>query len=213
MMKTLPSISIFVTSIARAIGRARWPILTVAATYGVSLLVGMGMVQAGSRFALSYRDRLVGQATQQGRVARAVQQGDPLQAAGWDFGGNLVQGAMLKTVMGVGIIMPYPWVAYQGWIGGIVSVRGDHTSRLNDPRSALYYLLTLVLQLVPYSLATGAGVNLGMALLRPPPYYQDQKWLGLLPIEALRDIGRIYALVIPLFLAASLWEFLSPWNI
>ena len=38
------------------------------------------------------------------------------------------------TIMGLAIVMPYPWVAYQGWIGGIVSVRGDHSSRLADLR-------------------------------------------------------------------------------
>lgn len=92
-------------------------------------------------------------------------------------------------------------------------MRGDHSSRLNDPRSAVYYLSTLLLQLVPFSLATGAGVNLGVSLFRPPVYYQSQKWLGPFPREALRDLAWIYALVIPLFLLASLWEFLSHWNI
>jgi hypothetical protein len=27
------------------------------------------------------------------------------------------------------------------------------------------------------------------------------------------DLARIYALVVPLLLIASLWEFFSPWNI
>src|SRR5438093_3502813 len=61
------------------------------------------------------------------------------------------------------------------------SVRSDHTSRLNDPRSAIYYLLTLLLQVMPYSLAVGAGVNVGIALFRPAVYYQDQKWYGFTP--------------------------------
>lgn len=171
------------------------------------------MVQAGNTFALTYRDHLVNQAAHQGPVALAVTQGDNLRAAWWDFAGNLVVGAVPKTISGFGIIFPYPMVAHQGWVGGIVSVRGDHTSRLNDPRSAVYYLLTLLLQVIPYSLAVGAGVNVGVALFRPPLYYQGRKWLGLFPKEALRDVGRIYALVIPLFLVASLWEFLSPWNL
>ena len=55
-------------------------------------------------------------------------------------------------------------VAYQGWVGGIVSVRGDHNSRLNEFRPAFYYLLTLLLQVIPYSLAIGGGVNVGIAL-------------------------------------------------
>ena len=171
------------------------------------------MVHVGNAFALTYRDQLVSQAMQQ-KPAVAADQGDNLQAALWDFSGNLLIGAVPKTVMGLGIIFPYPWVAYQGWVGGIVSVRSDHTSRLDDPRSAAYYLLTLLLQLIlRYSLAVGAGVNVGVALFRPPQYYQGAKWLGLFPKEALLDVGRIYLLVILLFLAASLWEFLSPWNI
>jgi len=212
-MDTLLSISVLIAPVVRAIGRARRSIFTVAGTYGVSLLIGMVMVHAGNTFALTYRDQLVNQATHQGPISLAVTQGDNLRAALWDFAGNLVVGAVPKTISGFGIIFPYPMVAYQGWVGGIVSVRGDHTSRLNDPRSAVYYLLTLLLQVIPYSLAVGAGVNVGVALFRPPPYYQSQKWLGLFPKEAQRDVGRIYALVIPLFLAASLWEFLSPWNL
>ncbi len=64
-----------------------------------------------------------------------------------------------------------------------------------------------MLQLVPYSLAGGVGVNLGLANLRPRPVYQGARWLGL-PREALLDVLRVYLLVVPLFLIASLWEFL-----
>ena len=212
-INTLPAISLLMTNIVRAIGRARYSILTVAASYGLSILIGIVMVHAGNTVALTYGDQLVQQATQQDPAARADNQGNRLRAAVFDFAGNLILGAMPKTISGFAIVLPYPWVVYQGWIGGIVSVRGDHTSRLNDPRSAIYYLLTLLLQVTPYSLAVGSGVNVGVALFRPAAYYQGQKWLSLFPKEALRDLGRIYALVIPLFLVASLWEFLSPWNI
>ena len=211
-MKTLFSISGLITSVARAVGRARSSIFTVAGTYIISILIGMVMAHTGNTLALTYRDQLVNQAVQQ-NPALAASQGDHLQAALWDFSGNLVIGALPQTVMGFGIIFPYPSVAYQGWVGGIVSVRSDHTRRLNDPLSAVYYLLTLFLQVIPYSLAVGAGVNVGVSLFRPPQYYQTEKWLGLFPKEALWDAGRIYLLVIPLFLVASLWEFLSPWNI
>jgi uncharacterized membrane protein SpoIIM required for sporulation len=84
----------------------------------------------------------------------------------------------------------------------------DHTSRLADPGERFYYLLTLILQLIPYSLAGGAGVNLGLAAFRPRPFYQGTKWLGF-PKEAILDVLRIYVLVVPLFLIASLWEFLA----
>jgi len=116
----------------------------------------------------------------------AASRGNNLQAAWRDFGGNLVLGAVPKTISGFAIVFPYPFVVYQGWVGGIVSVRRDHTSRLNNPRSAVYYLLTLLLQVIPYSLAVGAGVNGGVALFRPAPCYQGEKWLGLWPKEVLR---------------------------
>ena len=212
-MNTRLSPANLIGTLVRALGRARYAIFTVAVIYGISILIGIVMVHAGNSLALTYRDQLVRQVTQQNPAALAANQGDNLQAALWDFAGNLVVGAIPKTVSGFAIVFPYPWVAHQGWVGGIVSVRGDHTSRLNDPRSAIYYLLTLVLQVIPYSLAAGAGVNVGMSLFRPAVYYQDEKWLGIFPKEALRDVGRIYVFVIPLFLVASLWEFLSPWNL
>ncbi len=197
---------------ARAIFRARHAIATVAVTYAISVLVGGVMAHSGNSFALSYRDRLVNAAAQVEPISRAALRGDRLRAALLDFAGNLVLGAMPKSVAGFAVAFPYPLVAYQGWIGGIVSVRGDHTSRLNHLRPAVYYLLTLVLQLTAYSLAVGAGVNVGLALLKPPSYYQGTKWFGLFPAESLRDLVRIYLAAIPLFLVASLWEFLSPWN-
>jgi hypothetical protein len=203
----------FIRTVLQAIQRARLSILTVAATYAISLVVGIIMVHSGSAFALRAGENLVSQAAQQDPSARAYRRGDTFQAALWDFGGNLFAGALPKTISGFSVILAYPLVAYQGWIGGIVSVRADHTSRLNDPRSAAYYLLTLFLQLLPYSLAVGAGVNDGVAMLRPRPTYQGPKWLGLVPKEALLDVARIYALAAPLLLIASLWEFLSPWNL
>jgi hypothetical protein len=177
-MKAPTLLSAFASNVFRAIGRARYPILTIAGTYAVSVLVGMVMVHAGSTFALGYRDRLVGQATQQDPAAQAADQGLALEAALRDSSGNLFLGAVPMTVSGFAIVFPYPMVARQGWVGGIVSVRDDHSSRLNDPRSAVYYLLTLLLQLIPYSLAVGAGVNAGIGLLRPPLYYQGENGLA-----------------------------------
>jgi len=115
--------------------------------------------------------------------------------------------------MGMGIFFPYPFVAYQGWIGGIVSVRGNHTSRLNNVRSATYYILTLIMQITAYSLTVGAGVNVGVSMFRPGLEYKGEKWARIFPKEALRDLGRIYVLATPLFFIASIWEFFSPWNI
>jgi len=99
-------------------------------------------------------------------------------------------------------------VAYRGWIGGIVSVDGSHLSRLADAREAAYYLITLILQLIPYSITGGAGVNMGLAYLNPKRYTQGEKWIGI-PAEAIRDVVRIYLVAAPLFLVASLWEFFA----
>ncbi len=192
----------------RALSRARLGILTIALTYGVSVIVGVGMVAFGNKFALNYRDSLVSRADASDLAAISLENGHRLQAALLDFGGNLFLGALPNTVAGLGVILPYPFVFYRGWVGGIVSANSDRTSRLADPAEAFYYLLTLVLQLIPYSLAGGAGVTLGMAYLRPRPIDQGKKWLGL-PREAVLDVLRIYLLVVPLFLAASLWEFLA----
>ncbi len=89
-------------------------------------------------------------------------------------------------------------------------MNGQHISRLRSTHSAAYYLITLLLQLVPYSMAGGAGIRLGWAYYRPSA--QDLalgRWLGL-PLAALRDVAWAYVLIVPLFAVASLWEFLSP---
>ena len=209
----MKSISSFTQMVTRAIVRARLSILTIALTYVAFIVLGIILTHTGNSYALKARDQLVNRAMQQDPAAIANNQGNSLPAALFDFGGNLIIGAVPKTVSGMTVVLAYPFVAYQGWVGGIVSVRADHSSRFNDVRSAVYYLLTLLLQIGAYSLAVGAGVNVGIAMFRPQPYYQGDKWLGIIPKEALRDVGRIYALVIPLFLVASLWEFLSPWNL
>ena len=209
----MKSISRFAQTVVRSGIRARFSILTIALTYIAFIILGIVLTHMGNLFALKSRDQLVSKAMQQDPASIAGNKGDNLQAALIDIGGNLIIGAIPKTVSGMAVIPAYPLVAYQGWIGGIVSVRDDHSSRLDNIRSAEYYLLTLLLQIIAYSLAVGAGVNVGIAMFRPQPYYQGHKWLGIIPKEALRDVGRIYMLVIPIFLIASLWEFLSPWNL
>lgn len=194
-----------------AVSRARTAILSVALTYVLSVAVGMGMVHAGNGLALSYRDKLVARAVRSDPAAIVYRQGNRLRAALLDFGRNLFLGAVPQTVGGLAIALPYPVAAYRGWVGGIVSVDRAHASRLAKRRSAAYYVLVLVLQLVPYSLAGGAGVNLGLTYLRSRSHDRREKWLGL-PKEAVQDVLQIYLLVVPLFLIASLWEFLSPWN-
>jgi hypothetical protein len=191
--------------IIRALSRARFGILTIALTYILSIAIGALMVHTGIGFAIAYRDNLVARADADDPSLIALRAGNRLKAALWDFGRNLFAGAA-NTGGGMGIVFPYPFVAYRGWVGGIVSIDDNHTSRLSDPHEAAYYLLTLLLQLIPYSLAGGVGVNLGIASFRPRPFYQGEKWYGL-PKEAIWDVFRVYALVVPLFLVAALWEF------
>ena len=195
----------------RAVSRARLPIITIAATYLLTVIVGIGMAHAGNEFALSYRDNLVANAHRSDPASVAYRDDRPIEAAVWDFGRNLLLGAVPDTIAGVSVVAPYPLAASRGWVGGIVSVDADHSSRFSDPFEAAYYASVIVLQLIPYSLAGGAGVNMGLGYFRPRPYYQGPRWMGI-PREAIWDAARVYVFVVPLFLVASLWEFLSPWN-
>jgi hypothetical protein len=198
--------------VIRAVKRARLSIITIAAAYAVSALVGGIMVHGQNRFALAYRDKIVGAASK-GAIVQASNAGDEIRAALWDATGNLCLSTLPKAIAGMSVVLPYPWVMYQGWIGGIVSVRGDHTSRLNNWRSATYYLVTMLLQIAAFSLGVGAGVNVGVSMFRPAPYYEGVKWAGLFPKESIIDAVRIFVIVIPLCYIGSFWEFLSPWNI
>jgi uncharacterized membrane protein SpoIIM required for sporulation len=188
----------------RALRRAGLPILAVALTYVLSVITGMVMVHTGNEWAIARSDQIVSRA-QSSPTLIALGQNNRLRAAVLDFGGNLT-GAMSDTVEGLGVVFPFPIIAYRGWVGGIVSIDSSHVSRLADPKEAAYYLITLTLQLIPYVLAGAAGVNLGLALFRPRNFYQGEKWLGI-PMEAIRDVLRIYLMVVPLFMLASLWEF------
>ncbi len=166
------------------------------------------MVHLHFQFALDTRDKIVNQAYNGSNTTiNALQNGNRVQAALLDFAGNLFLGAIPNTVGGLGIFIPYPIVVYRGWVGGIVSVDGNHISRFSQTNEAIYYLVTLLLQVVPYSLAGGAGVKLGIEFYKSQSNKPVAKWLGI-PRTALLDVFRIYLLIIPLFLAASLWEFL-----
>jgi hypothetical protein len=199
-------------NILRALSRARFQILTVGLVYLLTVLSGALMVHRSSRLALDYRDKLVSKAHGNDRASIAYAKGKKLEAALWDFGQNLALGAVPQTVTGLTVVSPYAFAAYRGWIGGIVSVDGQHHSRLRELKGAAYYILTLILQLIPYSLAGGIGVKLGLSYFRADPAYRDSRKVMGYPVEALKDVARIYALVVPLFLVASLWEFLSAWN-
>jgi hypothetical protein len=188
-----------------AIGRARLAILTIAATYALSLALGIAMVSTGNTFALERRDAIVGGA-QSSDILVANRAGDHVRAALLDFASNLVLGGVPSTLLGIGVVGSYPIVAYRGWVGGIVSVDSQHQSRLADAGQAAYYLVTLLLQLIPYSIAGGMGVQLGMGAWSALRGSRQDTWLGL-PKDRLRDVALAYIVITPLFLIASVWEF------
>jgi len=188
------------TEITAALGRARLSIMLAAVTYLSAVLIGAGLATAGNPTALAQRDAIVAGA-QTGSVLTAMNRGDLTRAALLDFGSNLFLGAMPTTLAGLGVVFPFPIAAYRGWVGGIVSVDGRHVSRLVDPASALYYLVTMLLQLTGYVLSMAAGLHVGLALWR-----HRTRWR--VPTAELRDLAWIYALVVTAFLLGSLWEFL-----
>ena len=190
-----------------AIRRARISILTVAATYVISVAAGIAMVGTGNTFALERRDEVVRDA-QSSEITVANRGGDHIRAALLDFVANLALGGVTSTVFGLAVVGSYPIVAYRGWIGGIVSVDASHKSRLADPVSATYYLVTLVLQLIPSSIAGGMGVYVGVDAWRALRKQRADTWLGFSK-GRLRDVALAYIVAIPLFLIASLWEFLA----
>jgi hypothetical protein len=164
------------------------------------------MVGTGNAFALERRDEVVS-AAQSSEINLADRGGDRIRAALLDFAANLMLGGVTSTVFGLAVVGSYPIVAYRGWIGGIVSVDAHHESRLADPGRATYYLVTLVLQLIPYSIAGGMGVYVGVDAWRALRRPRSDRWLGFSK-DRLRDVALAYVVVIPLFLIASLWEFL-----
>jgi hypothetical protein len=179
-------------------------------TYGLSVFAGLVMVHSGNRFALDFRDNLVGKAQRESVTLQQFQRGNRVAAAGLDAAGNAVAGL---SSMFAGYFVPagYGVAAHRGWIGGVVSVDAAHRSRLATRYGAFYYFVTLLLQLIPYSLAGGAGVNIGIAAFASENRtgYQGPRipWLRI-PYEAIRDAGWVYLISVPLFAIASLFEFM-----
>jgi hypothetical protein len=206
-MRNLPGL------IYLSIKRCRICILSVFLIYCISCFIGILMVHNGNNYALSYRDKIVGDAVKSDRAMANAQKGNNFSAALIDFSNNLFLGAIPQTLMGFSIVIPYISVSKQGWVGGIVSVDHNHKSRFTGFKPAFYYFLVLLLQLIPYSLAIGAGVKCGIDFYKNNIIhgwairkYRIQK-------TSLIDLGYIYVLVVPLFFIASCFEFMSKWNI
>ena len=178
--------------------------------YTVSIGSGGAMVHAGNQFALGYRDSLVARAHRADPSAKADDSGSHGAAALLDFSRNLVLAAIPETVGGLIIVMPIGLGAYRGWVGGIVSVDHHHRSRLATWRPAVYYVVTMLLQVAGFVLAAGAGLHLGFSFFRREGPFVGPAWFRM-PRLALMDVVWIYALVVPIFAIGSAWEFLSPW--
>ncbi|MHB8337887.1 MAG: hypothetical protein ACYDEE_10770 [Ignavibacteriaceae bacterium] len=171
------------------------------------------MVHVGNDFALSQRDKIVGDAIHKDKAAINYQKGNNLKAALYDFSGNLFYGAIPQTVIGLSVVSPYFTVSYQGWVGGIVSVDNSHQSRLNKIKSTFYYFIVLLLQFIPYSLTIGAGVKLGVEVYKQNTEVSWKFWKYRIRKNNFLDVRDIYLISIPLFFIASIFEFLSSWNI
>jgi Stage II sporulation protein M len=194
--------------ISEALRRARAPIAILALVSVSSLVVGGVLATSGNSFALEQRDAVVG-AAQSSYITSAYNQGDRAKAALLDAAGN-VEVALIASVTGLAVVGPLPIAAYRGWIGGIVSVDAQHRSRLAQPGAAFYYLVTVALQQIPFILTGGAGMYLGLVAWRRRNDVSVRPVLTLrIPGEALRDVGWIWALALPFFLAGSLFEFLQ----
>ena len=202
-----------IARITEALLRCKLFALSIFLTYIVSSCVGIFMAHAGNTFALAQRDRIVQRAVTSDKASIAHRLGNHGDAIVEDFAGNLFYAAIPQTVAGLGVILPYFSVAQQGWIGGIVSVDGTHRSRLTSIRATSYYFLVLLLHFAAFSLSIGAGVRCGVALYRHNASVGWDLSRVRLPRESLVDIGCVYAVTVPLLIAASAFEFLSPWNI
>lgn len=199
--------------VAATIRRCAWYSLSIFLTYWVSAAVGIGMVHGGSRYALARRDAIVESAVTSDRASIDYREGHRARAALTDAAANFSLAALPQTVAGLTIVLPYVSVACQGWAGGIVSVDGAHRSRLRSARSAAYYLGTLLLQFLAFSLCIGAGVRAGVELYARNRDTGWRLWRYHVPRAILADLVWVVACSIPLFLLASCFEFLSPWNV
>jgi hypothetical protein len=199
-------------SILASFNKCKVYIIIVFLVYCLSCLTGIIMVHTDNNFALSQRDKIVDTANQEDKASINYQKGSQFNATLYDFTGNLFF-AGVQTFMGLGIVIPYFTVAYQGWVGGIVSVNNFHKSRLKVLKSALYYVIVLLLQFIAYSMCIGTGIKAGVEIYKQNASISWKLWKYRIKKSNLIDIGNIYFISIPLFFIASLFEYYSSWNI
>ena len=198
--------------ILESLNKCKVYIISVFLVYCFSCSIGIIMVQTDNNFALAQRDKIVGTAIHGDKASVSYQEGNHLAATIYDFTGNLFFG-VVQTFLGLGIVIPYFTVSYQGWVGGIVSVNNYHKSRLKKLKSALYYFVVLLLQFMAYSLSIGAGIKTGLELYKQNKLISWKLWKYKINKRNLLDIRNIYMLSIPIFFIASFFEFFSSWNI
>ena len=170
------------------------------------------MAHGGNRFALARRDAMVERAVTHDRASLDYRAGRRVRAALVDAAANFGLAALPQTVLGLTVVLPFGTVAQQGWAGGVVSVDRHHDSRLRTMRGASYYLGVLFLQFVAFSLCIGAGVRTGVCLYQANQAIGWRVWQYRLPRQAIADAGHVVGAALPVFLVASAFEFLSPWN-
>lgn len=200
-------------SVISSLKRGKAYIISIFIAYCFSCLIGIIMVHAGNNFALTQRDNIIGAAIHQDKASINYQAGNNFSAALYDFTGNLFFAAIPQTALGLGIVVPYFTVSYQGWVGGIVSVNNSHHSRLNKIKSALYYFIVLLLQFIPFSLSIGAGIKFGTDIYKKNIDVGWKIWKFRVKKENLLDVRNVYLISTPLFFIASCFEFFSSWNI
>jgi hypothetical protein len=186
--------------------------VSIFATYALSAAIGATMAHKGSSFALTQRDQIVGRAIAHDRSSIDYRAGRRSRAALRDAAANFTLAALPQTLTGLAVIIPYFTVARQGWVGGIVSVDGSHRSRLRTVRGAAYYLGVLILQFLAFSVCIGAGIKLGVEVYVQNRAVGWRLWEYRVSRPVLSDFLLVAATSIPLFLIASAYEFLSPWN-
>lgn len=187
--------------------------MSVFVTYVLAAAVGAVMAHSGNSVALGRRDAIVTRALAHDAASIALRAGHRVRAAWIDAAANFGVAALPQTIAGATIVLPYVTVAYQGWVGGIVSVDRHHLSRLRTVRGAAYYFGVLLLQFLAFSLCIGGGIQCGIAL------YQQNRDVGWrlsqyrLGTASLRDLLWVVGSSMPLFLLASMFEFLSSRNV
>ena len=189
-----------------AIGHARRAIWLMAMIYAVSIAAGIAMAHSNNRMALRFRDTLVRRANRTDPAARADAAGAHARAAALDFSRDLVLVAFPDTVGGLTLILPVALGAYRGWVGGIVSVDGAHSSRFHNVESASYYVIVVLVQVCGFVLAAAGGIHLGWATLRRNGALIGPGWFRI-SRSALVDALWLYTLIVPLFAVGSSVEF------